>query len=58
MKWDDDKPYVVWVDYGTEGWSPLYQCATFAEALATVCGGVSGPWAIHKKVVVDEVEEP
>lgn len=31
----DPTPYTVWIDYGSEGWSP-HECATVADCLDTI----------------------
>ena len=51
------KLYLLWVDYGSEGWFP-YDFDTLEEMLAYIRDGVSGPFLTTKRLDLIIREEP
>ena len=53
----DTARYIVWMDYGSEGWRPRY-CTSWDEVLTEINGNNAGQeWIITRPVALPEPKE-
>ena len=50
------KPYLLWTDYGSEGWT-YNEYATLEEVMQHIQSGISGPFIITRRLPLKVVED-